>query len=139
MWKKIYFVLAASLFLFAPIHGVAGDFDRSKTVLCSVIETHECSPNVDCQKGTAESINVPQFFKVNLKDEIITSIHPGGEVQTSPIQRMERGDGGLFLQGIQNGRAWSAAITDPDGRLVLTASGDREAFVVLGACTDGYE
>lgn len=139
MWKKIPLVIAASLFLFPPFEAMAGDFDGSKPVICAVIETHECGPNADCRKGTAESINIPQFFKVNFRDELITSIRVSGEVQTSSIQRMEHVNGSLFLQGVQNGRAWSAAISESNGKLVLTASGDEEAFVVLGACTDRYE
>lgn len=139
MGKGISLVLVASLFLFPPPEAVAGDYDGSKPVICAVIETHECGPNEDCLKGSAESIKVAQFFKVNFKEKLITSIGVGGEVQTSPIQRMERADGIIILQGVQNGRAWSAAISEANGKFVLTASGDQEAFVVFGACADGCE
>jgi hypothetical protein len=139
MWKKASLVIAASLLLFPSFHVQAGDFDGSGPVICAVIETHECGPDENCLKGTAESINVPQFFRVNFKDRLISSIRPGGEVQTSAIQRMERADGMLILQGVQNGRAWSATISEANGKFVLTASGDQEAFVVFGTCTGGCE
>jgi hypothetical protein len=139
MWKRILLVLAASLFLSPSLQGVAGDFDGSKPVICAVIETHECGPDENCVKGSAEGIDMPQFFRVNFKDKLITSTRAGGELQTSAIQRMERVDGKLILQGVQNGRAWSAVISEINGKFVLTASADQEAFVLFGACTGGCE
>jgi hypothetical protein len=139
MWKKISLLLAVSLLLFPPLSGMAGDFDGSRPVTCAVIETHDCGPEEACIKGSAESINMPQFFKVNFKDKLVTSTRPDGEVQTSPIQKMERVEGRLILQGVQNGRAWSATISEVNGKFVLTSSGDQEAFVVFGACTGSCE
>jgi hypothetical protein len=137
--KKILFCLAALLLFLPSVQGVAGDFDGSHPLICAVIETHECGPDGNCVKGNAQEINVPQFFKLNFKDNLVSSNHAGGEVRKTAVQRMERAEGMLILQGVQNGRAWSATISEADGRFVLTASGDEEAFVVFGACTGGCE
>ncbi len=55
---------------------------------------------------------------------------------------METLDKKLFLQGaddgiegVRDGLAWSIAISEDTGRLVLSASGDNVAFVIFGACT----
>ena len=55
---------------------------------------------------------------------------------------METLDNKLFLQGaddgiegVRDGLAWSIAISEDTGRLVLSASGDNVAFVIFGACT----
>ena len=48
----------------------------------------------------------------------------------------------LFLQGaddgvegVRDGLAWSLAIDQTTGKMVLTASGDAVGFVIFGACT----
>ena len=46
-----------------------------------------------------------------------------------------RNEGELLLQGVENGRGWSMAITEATGRMVISVAGDEIAFVVFGACT----
>ena len=55
---------------------------------------------------------------------------------------MEILDSKLFLQGaddgvkgVRDGLAWSISIAQDSGRLVFSASGENEAFVIYGACT----
>ena len=55
---------------------------------------------------------------------------------------MEFLDSKLFLQGaddgikdLRDGLAWSMAISQDTGRLVVSAAGESEAFVIFGACT----
>ena len=55
---------------------------------------------------------------------------------------MEFLDSKLFLQGaddgiegVRDGLAWSISIAEDSGRLVFSASGENEAFVIFGACT----
>jgi hypothetical protein len=49
---------------------------------------------------------------------------------------MERMDGKLILQGVQNGKAWSMVITEATGKMTLTASDDQAGFVIFGACME---
>ncbi|MGB3648343.1 MAG: hypothetical protein WBD61_09870 [Desulfobulbales bacterium] len=39
------------------------------------------------------------------------------------------------IEGVRDGLAWSISISQDTGRLVLSASGGNEAFVIFGACT----
>jgi len=55
---------------------------------------------------------------------------------------MEFLDNKLFLQGaddgikdVRDGLAWSMSISQDIGRLVISAAGGNEAFVIFGACT----
>lgn len=50
------------------------------------------------------------------------------------IENMERIDGNLILQVVQNGRAWSIVIVEANGKTTLTASDGQAGFVVFGAC-----
>jgi hypothetical protein len=120
--------------LVTPQAIVAGDFDGSKPLLCAVIDTFECWPDGECQRGKAESINIPQFLKVNFKKKTISGTRESGEVRTTKIENMERIDGNLILQGVQNGKAWSMVIMEANGKTTLTASDGQAGFVVFGAC-----
>jgi hypothetical protein len=119
----------------------AGDFDGSKPLLCSVIKVLECTPSKGCGEYSAEEENLPQFLKIDFNEKKITSSQGGEAVRTSEIERMEQVDGKLMLQGaedgmenVKDGLAWSIAIEEDTGKMVLTASGDAVGFVVFGAC-----
>jgi hypothetical protein len=125
-----------------PLAALAGDFDGSKPLLCSVISVTEYTSEGGSQVVTPESVALPQFLRVDF-DKM--SVRPAMEKEgnrSSEIKRMERMGGKLILQGadegIENVRdsvGWTAAISEETGKVVLTASGEGVAFVVFGACT----
>jgi hypothetical protein len=39
------------------------------------------------------------------------------------------------VEGVRDGLAWSMSITQDTGKLVASAAGESEAFVIFGACT----
>ncbi len=118
-----------------PLLISAGNLDGSVPLLCAVVETFECSENGDCQQGTAQSINFPQFLKINFKTKIISGNRVGGEERTTKIENMEHSNGKLILQGTQNGKGWSMVITEAIGKMTVTASDEEVGFIVFGACT----
>ena len=128
-------VLVILCLLVTPLSVAAGDFDGSKPLLCAVIDTFECWPDGECQWGKAESINIPQFLRINFKKKIISGTRESGEVRTTKIENMARIDGKLILQGVQSGKAWSMVIMESNGKTTLTASDGQAGFVVFGACT----
>jgi hypothetical protein len=119
----------------APFAVFADDFDGSRPLLCAVIETFDCGPNGECQRGEAWSIDIPQFLRINFKEKKISGTREDGTLRTAKIENMVRVDGRLILQGVQNGRAWNMVITEWNGRMTMTASDDQAGFVVFGACT----
>jgi hypothetical protein len=125
-----------------PLAAVAGDFDGSRPLIFSVISVFECTPNGNCLPVTAESIELPQFLKIDFRKKTITPTSKTDGKPASRIERMERIDGKLMLQGaedgvenVRDGLGWTMAISEDTGRVVLTASGEEVAFVVFGACT----
>lgn len=119
----------------------AADFDGSKPLLFSVISVMECTLEDGCARVTAESISLPQFFKIDFKSKRVTPAMEAQGKRSSEIKRMERLDGKLMLQGaedgiegVRDGLGWTLAISEETGRGILTASGEEVAFVVFGAC-----
>ncbi len=134
-------ILALVILWAAAIPVSAGDFDGSKPLLCSVIRVTECTPDGGCRETTAENVALPQFLKADFQAKSITAARPGDGTPPSAIERMERVDGKLMLQGaedglegVRDGVGWTSAISEDTGKFVLTASGEEVAFVVFGAC-----
>ena len=127
--------LALLCIIVTPLSIMADDFDGSKPLLCAAIETFECGPGIECQQGTAQSINLPQFLKIEFKEKEISGTRESGEVLTTKIENMERSEGKLVLQGTENNKGWSMLINEVTGKMTITASDDQVGFVVFGACT----
>jgi hypothetical protein len=124
-----------------PLSAFAGAFDGSKPLYCSLADAIECVPGVECQEVMPESVNLPNFLKIDFKKKRITATKEGGVQRTSKIENRERIDGKLIMQGAEDGVAgvrdglgWSIAISESTGKMVLTGSGDQFGLVVFGAC-----
>ena len=126
----------------APYAAAAGDFDGSQRFLCASMDIIECDAGAECFRVTAQSINAPQFLRIDFKKKSIRATRASKDERTTMIERMERVDGKLIIQGaedgiegVRDGLGWSLAIAEETGNMVLTGSGDEVAFVVFGACT----
>lgn len=118
----------------------AGDFDGSKPMLVSVARILECTRVEGCRDVSADSVGLPQFLKIDLTQKTIRPNVGKEDVPDTTIERSERVDGKLILQGaedgyekMRDGLGWTLAIAEDSGQVVLTASGDQVAFVVFGA------
>ena len=125
----------------APRLAAAGDFDGSQPLLCASMDIIECDAGGECYRVTAESISAPLFFRIDFKKKSIRATQTSKDERTTMIERMERVDGKLIIQGaedgiegVRDGLGWSLAIAEETGKMVLTGSGDEVAFVVFGAC-----
>jgi hypothetical protein len=128
------FILLAS----APV-ALAGDFDGSKPLLLSVERILECTPLEGCREVSAEEVGLSQFLKIDFAKKTIRPAQGGEDIPDSVIKRSEQVDGKLILQGaedgykdLRDGLGWTLAISEDTGQVVLTASGDKVAFVVFG-------
>jgi hypothetical protein len=137
---KLLGLIGLSIFI-SSLTVRAGDFDGSRPLLFSVISVMECTPDNGCRAVTIESVDLPQFLKIDLNKKTIGPVSESDARPGSTIERVERVDGKLILQGaedgyesVRDGLGWTIAISEGTGRVVMTASGDQVAFVVFGAC-----
>jgi len=141
---KTYFWIVVAVVSLSPLsfNAQAASFDGSQNLLCAPQVAIECGPNGKCEQAMAASVNLPSFFEIDFSAKELSAIVESDNKRTSTIKSMEMLDGKLFLQGaddgvegVRDGLAWSMSITQDSGRLVISASGEHEAFVVFGACT----
>ncbi len=135
MRSSSWIFLGVSL-LIAPLTATAADYDGSTPLLCASVEAIACRSMSDCERGTAESLNAPQFFRIDFKKKEIRVIRSGEEEdRVTPIRNLEKGEDRLIMQGIEAGRAWNLLIAHASGKMSLSAVDSDQGFVIFGACT----
>jgi len=108
-------------------------FDGSVRLLCAPTEVVECEFGGKCVNGNAESVNLPQFVRVDFKEKMLSAVNDPSK--TTPIAYTERNNGRLIMHGGQNGRGWTIVISEETGKLSATISDEGVGFIVFGACT----
>jgi len=133
--RKIIGISLVTLLCTMPYSLAIAGFDGSAPLLCAVMEAFECNLDQDCNEGNLEAMNIPQFVRIDFKDQKISTPEGSGEKRESVIKNFARDNGMLIMQGIQNGRGWSIAVAEDTGKLTATSSGGMGGFVIFGACT----
>ncbi len=125
----------AALTLLAPTSAPADDVTGVDRMICSAVEATVCSLEGDCEVGAPWSWDIPQFIVVDLADERLATTEASGENRSTPIKNIERNDGAIFLQGVENGRAFSFVINEQTGTVSVAVARDGLTVAVFGACT----
>jgi hypothetical protein len=109
----------------------ASKYDESTPFVCVPTAVAECVAEGECRPGTAESENLPDFFKVDLKAKTIRAEDKG---RLSPIKRIDRDADQITLYGSEAQRSWILMIREKTGRMSASVTGDGETFVIFGVC-----
>jgi hypothetical protein len=113
----------------------AGEFDGSKPLICAVLQVVTCPEGEEPSTGDAASVNLPQFFHIDVTKLLIQGKGADGKNRETKIEKVTRTGGKLILQGVQLGKAWSAVIDEESGKTVLVGVDNGIGMVVFGACT----
>jgi len=127
-------ILGASLLL-VPSGVLADDLTGAEKMLCSAVQATVCWPEGDCEIGPPWNWNIPQFIEIDLDKKILSTTQASGENRKTEIRNLEREEGNIFLQGFEQGRAFSFVITEETGRLAVAVARDGITVSVFGACT----
>ena len=133
--NKFAGIILLTLIVMTPHQVKAAVYDGSAPLICAVIETFECTLKSDCTESTAEEMNIPQFFKLDFKNNMIRNPEEKNEKKETAIRNVEHDKGSLILQGMENGRGWSIAIDENTGKMSASISENTGGFVIFGACT----
>lgn len=132
--RKVGYVTFLSILALAPAMARASQFDGSQPLICASLVAVGCGADGECDSGTAESVNLPEFFRINFAGKAVIGHRADGTTVETAIQRLEQGDGQVHLQGMEGERSWTAALSEETGRFTLAVSGNRVGFLVFGAC-----
>jgi hypothetical protein len=132
---RLGLVIVGALLSLAPSGLLADDLRGADRLLCSAVQATVCWPEGDCEIGPPWNWNIPQFIEIDLDKKTLGTTEASGENRRTPIKNLEREDGNIFLQGFEQGRAFSFVITEESGRLAVAVARDGITVSVFGACT----
>ncbi len=137
-------IILSLLFLFPSLSALYGEYDESGPLLCTVdriVEVHTLKiiDNID-----PDTVGLPGKFIIDFKNRIIRPTKDNVVRRTISIERIEHVENKLVLQGAEEGISndgfgWSMSLSKESGEIVLTASGERIAYVVFGVCVSAGE
>ena len=114
----------------------ADDISNLDRFLCASSEITVCIEGEECVSVLPWEIGVPQFVVVDIKKKQISTTKASGENRSTPIQTIKREGSVIFLQGVEQGRAFSYVIDKATGLVTVSVSRDGVTVSVFGACTD---
>jgi len=107
----------------------AGSYDGSRPLLCAVDLIMECDSYGRCERHLPD-LSAPKFIRVDVAGKTLT----GDGNQKIPLGTVTHMDGQLILQGGENGRSWSATISEDSGRMAAALIDNDYTFSLFGAC-----
>lgn len=114
---------------------VADDLTGVNKALCAPATVTVCTEYGDCNSMLPWEVNVPQFIEVDFKKKRLATTEASGENRATPITRIEREDGFIYLQGIEGGRAFSFVIDEVTGLASIAVARANLTVTAFGACT----
>ena len=103
--------------------------------LCSAASVTICFDDGTCVNTAPWEVNVPQFINVDLKKKSLSTTKASGEDRRTKVDNMRRAEGRVYLQGIDQGRAYTFVIDEETGFLTVVVARDDLTVSVFGACT----
>ena len=128
--------VVASVGLLATGVALADNIQGVDRLLCSPAQIMICVEDADCYPAHASELGVPDFVIVDLKNKKMQTTKSSEEARTTAFSSVSRNAGQIFLQGVENGRAFSFVINEITGSLTLALSRDGVAVAVFGSCTN---
>ena len=115
---------------------LADNIENADRLLCSTSRIVVCFENGECVDALPWELNIPQFVVIDTKKMTLSTTKASNEARSTPIRTLQRDEGTLILQGIEQGRAFGFVIDELSGLLTSSVARDGMAVSVFGACTD---
>ncbi|MGW8369772.1 MAG: hypothetical protein ACWGPN_13985 [Gammaproteobacteria bacterium] len=113
----------------------ADDVTGQSQLLCAPGYVTHCSSGGECETGPPENYNFLDFFRIDLDRELILPTEASQDNSQTPIQSLTRAEGTIFLQGVENGRAYSFLIVEQTGDGAVSVIADGETATAFLSCT----
>ena len=126
-------VALALLAAFASV--LADDLTGVKRFVCAPAQVNICYEDGSCISAMPWDVDVPRFLEIDLKQKSVATTEASGENRVTPIQSMSEDDDAIYLQGVENGRAFSFVINKSSGFMSVAVAREYLTVTGFGACT----
>ena len=131
--KKIA-ITGIGLLAFVP--ALAENIVGDNRIVCSPADVKLCFENGECFDASPWEVDIPEFVVIDVRKKTISTTEASPEERTTTFSALEKKDGLLVMQGIEEGRAFSFVIDERTGILTASVARDGVSISVFGACTD---
>ena len=114
----------------------ADDISESNEIVCAPAELHVCIENDNCYAASPADLAVPEFVIIDVDNKTVSTTKASDYPRTTTFANVRRANGLIYLQGIENERAFSFVIDEATGRMSVALSSDGISVSAFGACTD---
>jgi hypothetical protein len=128
--------VVAAVGLLASGAALADNLEGTDRLLCATGQIMICVEDADCYPAHGSELGVPDFVIVDLKNKKMQTTKSSEQTRTTAFSSVSRNGGKIFLQGVENGRAFSFVINEITGSLTVALSRDGVAVSVFGSCTN---
>jgi hypothetical protein len=128
--------VVASVGLLASGVTLADNLEGADRLLCAPAQIMICVEEAECYAAHASELGVPDFIIVDLKNKKMQTTKASEQTRTTAFSTMSRSGGKIYLQGTDNGRAFSFVINEVTGSLTVAVSRDGAAVAAFGSCTN---
>lgn len=128
-------LLVALVFLGAPMVLLADDLTGANRFVCAPAQVNICADDGSCESVMPWEVNVPRFLAFDLKKKRIATTEASGENRTTSIQSVSEIEDAIYLQGVEQGRAFSFVINKSTGFMSVAVAREYLTVTGFGACT----
>jgi hypothetical protein len=132
---KTRILIGISIVLFTSAGAMAENLTGAEKILCAGIQATYCDTSGACEVGMPWQWNMPEFVEIDLEAKIVSTTQAAERIRQTPIRTLERGNGEIYLQGVENARAFSFVIDEATGVASIAIAADGMTISVFGACT----
>ena len=105
-------------------------------LLCASKQVSICFETGQCFSVQPWEIGVPEFVVIDRKEKSISTTKSSGDNRSTSIETLSAANGVIYMQGFEQGRAFSIVIHEDMGTMSAAVARDGTATTVFGACTD---
>jgi len=135
-YRRLTISVATCLAVFmAPFVLQADDLEGAEVILCGSTLVHHCTASGGCESKPPWDYNIPVFVEIDFEQRVIRTTDASNENRSTPLTTLKRDEPFVILQGVEQGRAFSAVIATDVGLATFSIAADGETFSVFGACT----
>ena len=113
----------------------AEDLTGADRILCAGVQAVYCDTSGACEVGMPWQWNMPEFVEIDFKAKTVSTTRAVERFRQTPIRTLERGNGEIYLQGVENARAFSFVIDEASGVASIAIAVDGMTISVFAACT----
>jgi hypothetical protein len=116
--------------------GVAAEnLTGADKILCAGLQATRCDTTGTCETGMPWRWNMPEFIEIHLDDQILSTTPAVERPRRTKIQNLTRSGGEIYLQGVENARAFSFVIDETSGVASIAIATDGMTISVFASCT----